>query len=384
MTTTTHFGLEDLFGTTIVGAGTEATIMSAAQLSIFRGEPEAESREPEPIGPSLEDVWPEFEKFKLARRIAKSTLVNYRTALNRLAEWSNLRFNTPEVPAATLTRPRLRDFQSWIADDDTRHKKARANRHLDLLKAMWDWAEEEEFLPTPPKFPRRFDVRSKPDKTTLSDEQLVKIFDACDAAKWPTNHGLPPATYWRCLLQFMSIYGIDVQTLVPYDADKVGKALKLNAFTFTTLSPCDFMDVHNEYGWFSLARPKTERKKPLPAYYPLNAVTRAIVDRLWPPLLDRCDPPAVRLFPFPLCNKKLRDTWSDIVAAADVSPRHGGKFLMIHFRNTAANRYSSDVANYLLGHSSRGYNAITEQHYRTALPKVVEEVNAAALAECFR
>jgi hypothetical protein len=378
-----QWGLDDLYSSTLVGAShTEGHDMGAA-LSLFTGLDEHDREPDEPSGPGIADIWPDFERFKLTRGRQKSTLANYRTALNSLAEWSNTRFNKPSVPAASLTLRELEAFQEFVGNDGTREKQLRANHHLKQIKSIWDWGARRHLLPEPPLFPEPFEATSQADKTAFTDEQLGKLYDACQAAKWPRGLGLPAATYWRGLMAFEAFYGIDVQSLVPYEPSKVETALKLDAFSFESLSPYAAMDVENEFGWFSLVRRKTKRKKPVPVYYPLNRVTRSVVDRLWPPLLDRSCPPAVQLFPFPRTNKLLRETWKAIVTAAGISPRHDGEFHMIHFRNTAANRYSSDIANYLLGHSSRGNNAITEQHYRTALPQAVAEVNAAAYPACF-
>lgn len=353
--------------------------MSAHALRLISSDEDLQ--EPEPSGASLEDVWPEFEKFKQVRGRVRSTLVNYRTALNCLREWSNLRLSQPEVPAELLTLSELESFQEFVAGEDpTRTTMLRANHHLRQIKSIWDWAARRHKLPQPPLFPEPFEANHEADKTAFTDDQLVKLLAACKVAKWPVGRGVTAKVYWEGLLKFEAFYGFDVQSLVPYESDKAETALKLDAITFNSLSPCPYLEVHNEHGWAKLVRRKTKRKKPVPVYYPLNAITRAVVDQLWPPLYSRDDPPACQLFPWPLCGKKLRETWSAIVEEAGISPRNGGSFQMIHFRNTSANRYTSDVSTYMLGHSPRNHNTITEQHYRTALPKVVEEVNAAALA----
>lgn len=279
---TQHFGLEDLFGSTMFGAGTEANSMSAAQLSIFRGEGEsresrAESREPEKALTLVQAV----EGYLDATQSSDATRVEYRTTLRRYQEWVDDEGREPEnaltidvsdhrstrpVVTHELTRDTLRQFLEWV------HARAKleggtnpgrtANKRRANISAVLNWACDEGKIETVPRMPAKFKEQQAAGLYYLEHDEIDRLYYAAAKLRlrqWVSPTGISLRSYWQGAIAFFFSYGVDMGLV--FASKRNHKPLLVRHVAFSSRCPDRSTKIDTPWGSIFYERGKTKKKR---------------------------------------------------------------------------------------------------------------------------
>ena len=266
MTTQQDFGLEDLFGSTFVGAGTEASM--GAQLAIFRGEvesggPKAESGEPN--NPPIDDAL--LDRLAASKGWASRTKAEYRTTFSKLAEWwISTHRSTRPMRFGDLDRQTLAEFLDWrFANAGGKNAGRTHNKSVEQLSCLLRWGmhEDRSFIDALPRLPDEKDQRDDAGICFFTEDEINRIYWATYRIKsprgWPTS--VPLGAYLRCALVFFYNLGLDTQSLFAYDRDARERAIKrADIFLDARQPPSRQMPLESEHGWIWWTRNKTQKE----------------------------------------------------------------------------------------------------------------------------
>ncbi|MEO1619302.1 MAG: hypothetical protein AAFV88_25940, partial [Planctomycetota bacterium] len=193
------------------------------------------------------------------------------------------------------------------------------------------------------------DERDGPQDVT--DEQLDRIYEACDVATWP---GEASPLQWRTYLVLLSVMGPRVND---------GARLTPREFSFDTQSPVARSSRTYEHGWLTYRPTKTKRSKPMRLIVPMPPVVCAHVKAL-------AGIRSGRLFGWSDANgHRFAAEWARIVETAGldhIERRHMRATANLRWDRAGGDR---QLGRWVLGHASRDVN---DEHYMRAEPDLIE------------
>ena len=351
----------------------ESSIAVAAPLRVFYGEPE---RDPAAI--TLREAFLRHLFPSLDGRRAKSTPRQYRTALSHWETFCDQRASTNSTRAPDLryqvqpvdlvsqiTDAMLNDFGAWLMGPKP------TSPELSLASAKKQWKFIRAILrrigPREAGNPRavglidRVPVMDPLDHldqcddaegpVDLSNEQLGKIYEACDIATWPHDQ---PVLQWQTYLVIASVMGPRVDDTARLTADD---------FRFDPASPVQHSVRTYDDGWLVYVPSKTKAKKrgrliiPLPPC--VNVHVRELIRRR-----------SGRLFSWRnSTSHRFTDQWQLIVKQAGLD--HVQRRNLRSPANIRWTRAGSgnDLGRWVLGHAARDVN---DAHYMRVEPELIE------------
>ena len=195
----------------------------------------------------------------------------------------------------------------------------------------------------------------------ITDEELGRIWDACDIAVWPEPS--TAAIQWRTYLVILSVLAPRVE-----DSATIGP----EHFRFEPESPVNRFRSY-QHGWLTFTPQKTRRKKGR-LIVPLPPCVRRHVGEL-----QRIR--GGRMFAWPSsCNHTFRRQWQSIVDQAGLP-----HIQRRHLRSTANLRWAAaapgdDLGRWVCGHAARDVN---DKHYTRHEPALIKAAPLVEVPEQF-
>ena len=350
------------------------------ELRVHTGDPDAPLN---PAAVTLRECYEAFLLPSLDGRRAKKTTQAYRTAIGHwesfvrqslapLAERGSTT-STPAPRSVPLVRPidvvcqisdeMLNAWGEWLMADNG------PKLTLDTAKKQWRCVRailrrvgpREAGNPRALGFLERVPAMDPLDELAVgidrdgpqdvTDEQLGRIYQACEIADWPGDGSV---LQWRTYLVILSVMGPRVNDAATLTAEN---------FSFETKSPVSRSVRTYEHGWLIYRPTKTTRKKPAKLIVPLppavSVHVRALASRR-----------KSRLFGWPDARgHKFAETWQRIAGHAGLS-----HIERRHMRATANLRWDRaggdrQLGRWVLGHAARDVN---DQHYMRAEPDLID------------
>jgi|GEM_PF-2245099 len=317
----------------------------------------------QPCGFSMREAYGRFLQPSLIKRSPK-TIGQYETAIGHWERFCELRRITicnpaPETVALDcpvdqvyqITDVMLNEFGRWLMADipagagvavsstETYAKKIRAVLRK-LGRRDVGNPRGANVLESVPAMAPVTDLatgeRTTSEAVDLSDEEIGRIYQACEVATWPSGDAV---LQWRTYVVILSMLGPRVND---------GAKLTADNFQLEPKSPIRHsLRVHGP-GWFDYVQQKTGKR----VVIPMPVIVRVHVDALLR---------SGRLFAWTDCEQRpFRKQWQRIVDQAGLSHVHRK-----HFRPTANFRWTiaagdREVGAMVLGHAAADVNS---KHY---------------------
>ncbi|MFO0943560.1 MAG: hypothetical protein U0930_22725 [Pirellulales bacterium] len=263
------------------------------------------------------------------------------------------------------------------------------NKAKNCIKRIIELAGQEGCVVNPIRT-KAISTKAAP-KHYIDDLQLAALWAACNGQTWPIREprrsfggsGMPPMTFWRCVLILLRTYGMRVQDLVSYSKSK--EPVKWRDITLTARTPNPDGRLSWELGWLHYTASKTGREY----YLPLTRHTRNAIDRLRACAIAATgsedlihDRP---ILPCPT-GHGLTNHWKALQAAARVSKPNGEHYDLEDFRKTCAtylSEHREDLPYHVCGWSLEGGSRVAHRHYINGERILVEHLPTAPMPGCF-
>lgn len=196
----------------------------------------------------------------------------------------------------------------------------------------------------------------------ITDDELGRIYDACDLATWPTDHA---AMQWKTYLVVLSVMGPRVND---------GATLSEEHFRMDAESPVRRSSRRHEDGWMVYVPTKTSHVKSTRLILPMPSCVRWHVETLLS--LRRSGLFGWRDSTVP----QFREQWTRIVEQAGLSHvqrRHMRSLANIRWSRTGIR---DDLGKWVLGHAARDVN---ESHYLRVEPDLIAAAPRVEVPEAF-
>lgn len=263
------------------------------------------------------------------------------------------------------------------------------NKAKNCIKRIIELAGQEGCIVNPI---RTKAVIAKPaPKHYIDDLQMAALWSACNGQTWPmrdgrrtfNGSGMPPMTFWRCVLVFLRTYGMRVQDLVSYTHQK--QPIKWKQIALSPRTPNPDGRLSWELGWLHYKASKTGREY----YLPLTKHTRIAIDKLRELAIAAvgsedliADRP---ILPCPT-GHGLTNHWQALQAKAGVSKPNGEHYDLEDFRKTCAtylSEHREDLPYHVCGWSLEGGSRVAHRHYINGERVLVEHLPSAPMPGCF-
>lgn len=325
-----------------------------------------------------------FEGFVIndlqARKRRPQTIRTLRRAIERFMQWRASR-SSKDLPARLIRRKHLTLFREWLAAAGC--SAVVQNSSVQSIVQVLRAGVAHEILLTYPKLDP-IPVRKSAPKVFPRDEEIDRVWDACENATWPFSDSQQRPLHYSASVGFRSalviyrIYGLRTQELVSFESGF--RSLRWENVHPPGITPNPEGREECEHGWISYTPQKQQRVKWQPLYLPLHPCAAAAIDRIKP---ADCDP-SRPVFDWSKSSVGFSKQWRAIFALADVKPRQGSgvdRYTVKHFRKSAyssINLHRPGIAEHIIGHCSdrsQTGSVVGTTHYFNA---------ESAIAECIR
>jgi integrase len=146
--------------------------------------------------------WSAFRKeyeAEIAKTKKPKTLRSVKTGLGNFEKYCTLG-RVSRITTATIIEFRRNRKAARGRKKGSTASPASVNHDLRVIKAALNYAHDVDYLPKVPKIK----MLGEPEKLPVyvTGEHFTKIYNACDAARFPEQMPFPPGDWWRALVTF--------------------------------------------------------------------------------------------------------------------------------------------------------------------------------------
>jgi len=396
--------LKEFFGQSIVGLGLQGDgAVGQPALSLFRPDDwEAADRLQESksrgLGPDdSTSVASAIDRYLAEKtKLDDSTRAAYRTTRRKLAEWAASQIlhgsARPMQISELAQRGTLKAFLDWVYEQSVAagdgNPGRTANKCHENLHAVCKWlVDETRELDALPRFPEEKEQRDAAGLYFLTEEELNALYWATNRMRrphgWREEHTV--GAYWRAALTCFYTYGMDTQTLFPYDR----RALPLlwRHICWDALAPDRKVRLTSEWGWLFYRRKKTGKPFMLPMTREVNLHLEAIK----PKVID----PEARVFARSGSSRPCV-RFQDLIRLARIKPKidfetgEESEWIIKDLRKTSTTWHEENLpgaSSAVVGHSDGSGDKIarvTEKHYANRSPLQHRSITTLQYPSAFR
>jgi integrase len=363
--------------------------MAAHALALFRPD---ETEEPELL------VGDAVEKYLEETKAADRTRSEYRTTVRKLAAWqaaNSHRSQTPMRVGELLDRSVIKSILDWVYSQAEAKKESNpgrtANKSREHLHAVLTWLAKEEFIAagSVPRFPDDREQKEAAGLFFLNEAQLNALY--WSAYNMPRPHvwraAQPIGAFWRAALSVWFTYGVDTQTVFPYDRQAL--PLRWRHVYWEPPAPDQRVNMTSEWGWLFYERKKTGRAFMRPMTREVHLHLRAIA----PAALDPESPVFGTAGGSRPCER-----FQELVELAKLPKKREFpsqlefEWTLKDLRKTCATWHEENLpgsASVILGHSlgaskNDGRAAVTYKHYANVSPLEYRAITTLPYPAAFR
>lgn len=329
-------------------------------------------------------VLPELE----AKRRRPSTVTSLQREVDLFERWWAT-ITKDRLPVADVRRKHLEEFRRWIAANGGSVPKQ--NGAVRAVLQVIHAAEKHELITHSPKL-EALSHRSVAPKVFPSDEEIDRIWQACEQATWPKRTSelerLPYSACdaWRAALVLYRCYGFRTQELVQLELGF--RSLTWGNIYAAGITPNPEGKCECQFGWLGYVPQKQERVKPELLAVPLNQYTAAALGLV----SQGVHKPSDKVFDWPLSAISFRKQWQRLCELAGVKPRESSgvsSYKIKHLRKaatTAINNHMHGMAEHIVGHGSdrSGQSIVSAKHYNNPEEGVLRCVLTMPVPETFK
>jgi len=334
---------------------------------------------------TLRDVWeryvrPEAELMRSPRTLEADleTLRKLDQPVELHGPGINPRITNPGVlPVREISEPVILAWTNQLLQ----HLSAgTVNRHLRVLRKLLRAAQRAGLLQQVPRVRLVPQPRKRPLVVTL--EEVARLYEAADAAKWPKIGPRSPADFWRTILVGCWTYGFRTQDLVGYRTSR-DEGLLWSEVIFSPRAPAADVTIENPAGWLDVLPNKTSRTRGETLLLPLSRAFRRHLE-LWAGIDER------RVLPNGRSKRQFAEEWNRIREAAGLPPEvtlsapAGGQRRLRSVRKGCSNNWDRasgrKLGRWVLGQMPVGTN---DTYYTDTLPDIVYWIDRIPIPDCF-
>jgi hypothetical protein len=211
-----------------------------------------------------------------AKGLSLATRNEYLSTLRKWERWGG------GISVEQLRRKDIREFLDWVYDQAVKgggeNPGRTANKAREHLRAVLDWAWEQELIDTLPRFPAPRDQRDVAGRHDLTKAEINALDFATHKMGrprgWDAPH--PIGRYWRAALVVFFNYGVDTGTV--WRSTPAHEPILWRHVIWDRKSPDREAKERSPWGWLFYRRVKTDKA----FYRPMNRVVHAHIRSLMP------------------------------------------------------------------------------------------------------
>lgn len=300
----------------------------------------------------------------------KGTREGYYGALNH---WER---RTPDPGVSSIVDDDARRFQKSMETDPREYSADTIRKQWRYLSHIMREAKAKGLLVEVPKLRKLPTV--DPDVRVVPDDQLERLYVACETATWPPLDGIPAVDWWRGCIVIWRIYGLRCCELfrLPWKAEQskleAKKGWPAQGIYETPVCPLGLirvLDLKCKTGWLVYTPKKQAWAKPSPLVLPLHSIARFHLDKI------RGERETV--FPRSKANKAFNAQWDRLLEEARIPAED--RFTRHDLRRTCETEYGG-IGKHITGHARR---SVSTRYYTNFAKRIHKAVGRIKLPKCF-